>query len=130
MSTTASLFRHGVERDAPDGNKRLLFTSTDLSCVIEPGPTSPLREPLAEGEHWYLEIGKARYDDKPIPVEHDWQLAERRGENYEEQLARDSFDEALRCARVALEALPKSRERSLVETKLDEAELWFGRVKP
>lgn len=35
----------------------------------------------------------------------------------------------IRAAKAALEQLPAGRERSIVQTKLDEAELWFGWVK-
>lgn len=35
----------------------------------------------------------------------------------------------IRAAKKALEALPQGRERAVVQTKLDEAELWFVWVK-
>lgn len=42
----------------------------------------------------------------------------------------NAFAKALADARDAIRRLEPSRERSLVETKLDEAEMWFTKVKP
>lgn len=46
-----------------------------------------------------------------------------------EQQITDAFDKIAE-AKTAIECVPPSRERSLAQTKLDEAQMWFQRAVP
>ena len=46
-----------------------------------------------------------------------------------EQKIEYAFD-AIASAKTAIECVPPSRERSLTQTKLDEAQMWFQRSIP